>query len=87
MIESLIGVTTHRVDSLVKEVADLKYSLQYSQKDIDCQKILLGKNIVAIQSTDNQIEDIKTSLDMCCNKTIDLENLSRRNNLRITEII
>lgn len=47
---------------------------------------MLDKNIVAIKSIDNQIADIKTSLDMCCNKTIDLENRSRRYNLRITGI-
>ena len=55
MIESVIGATTKRVDSLVKEVADLKYSMQYSQKDIDSQKIVLGENIVVIQSIGNQI--------------------------------
>ena len=86
MIESMIGATTKRVDSLVKEVADLKYSLQYSQKDVDSQKTVLDKNVVAIQSVSNQIADIKTSLDKCCNKTTDLENRSRRNNLRITGI-
>ena len=32
MIESLIGATSLTLDSLVKEVADLKYSLQYHRK-------------------------------------------------------
>ena len=47
---------------------------------------MLDENVVAVQSIGDQITDIKTSLDKCCNKTIDLENRSRRNNLRITGI-
>ncbi|CAB3980963.1 Hypothetical predicted protein [Paramuricea clavata] len=37
MVESLMKATTLRVDNLVKEVAELKYSLEYSQKDIASQ--------------------------------------------------
>ena len=34
LVDSLIKSTIARVDGLVKEVADLKASLEYSQKDI-----------------------------------------------------
>jgi DNA-binding transcriptional regulator LsrR (DeoR family) len=74
--------TTLRVDNLVKEVAELKYSLEYSQKDIASQRTVLDKNIVEIQSITDELSNVKISLDAYCNKTTDLENRSRRNNIR-----
>ena len=78
--------TTLRVDNLVKEVAELKYSLEYSQKDIASQQTVLDKNIVEIQSITGELSNVKMSLDAYCNKTTDLENRSRRNNIRIIGI-
>ena len=38
VIESLIKSTTERVDGLVKQVIELKASLEYSQRDIEVNK-------------------------------------------------
>ena len=86
MVESLMKATTLRVDNLVKEVAELKYSLEYSQKDIASQQTVLDKNIVEIQSITGELSNVKMSLDAYCDKTTDLENRSRRNNIRIIGI-
>ena len=86
IVESLMKATTLRVDNLVKEVAELKYSLEYSQKDIASQQTVLDKNIVEIQSITGELSNVKMSLDAYCNKTTDLENRSRRNNIRIIGI-
>ena len=86
IIESLTKAMTLRVDNLVKEVAELKYSLEYSQKDIASQQTVLDKNIVEIQSITAELSNVKMSLDAYCNKTTDLENRSRRNNIRIIGI-
>jgi chromosome segregation ATPase len=86
MIDSLIKSTTARVDGLVKEVAELKYSLQYSQKDIDSQQKDLDSKQMEINSISAEITNIKTSLNKFGDKTVDLENRSRRNNLRIVGI-
>ena len=85
-IDSLIKSTTARVDGLVKEVAELKYSLQYSQKDIDSQQKDLDSKQMEINSISAEITNIKTSLNKFGDKTVDLENRSRRNNLRIVGI-
>ena len=82
MIDSLITATTTRVDGLVKEIADLKYSLEYSQKDID----RLEDKQSEIDLINNELTNVKLSLDKYRDKTIDLENRSRRNNLRINGI-
>jgi t-SNARE complex subunit (syntaxin) len=74
MVESLMKATTLRVDNLVKEVAELKYSLENSQKDIASQQTVLDKNIVEIQSITCELSNAKMSLDAYCNKTTDLEN-------------
>ena len=63
MVESLMKATTLRVDNLVKEVAELKYSLEYSQKDIASQRTVLDKNIVEIQSITDELSNVKISLD------------------------
>jgi chromosome segregation ATPase len=86
MIDSLIKSTTARVDGLVKEVAELKYSLQYSQKDIDSQQKDLDSKQMEINSISAEITNIKTSLNKFGDKTVDLENRSRQNNLRIVGI-
>jgi chromosome segregation ATPase len=86
MIDSLIKSTTSRVDGLVKELAELKYSLEYSQKDIASQQKELDRNQSEIQSMSNEISNIKMSLDKYSTKTVDLENRSRRNNIRVTGI-
>ncbi|CAB4040444.1 Hypothetical predicted protein [Paramuricea clavata] len=86
MIDSLIKSTTSRVDGFVKDLAELKYSLKYSQKDIASQQIELDRNQSEIQSMSNEISNIKMSLDKYSTKTVDLENRSRRNNIRVTGI-
>jgi hypothetical protein len=55
MIDSLIKSTTSRVDGLVKDLAELKYSLEYSQKDIALQQKELDRNQSEIQSMSNEI--------------------------------
>ncbi|CAB4004995.1 Hypothetical predicted protein [Paramuricea clavata] len=74
MIDSLIKSTTSRVDGLVKELGELKYILEYSQKDIASQQKELDRNQSEIQSMNYEISNIKMSLDKYSTKTVDLEN-------------
>ncbi|CAB4014374.1 Hypothetical predicted protein [Paramuricea clavata] len=49
-------------------------------------RTVLDKNIVEIQSITGELSNVKMSLYAYCNKTTDLENRSRRNNIRIIGI-
>lgn len=86
LVDSLIKSTIARVDGLVKEVADLKASLEYSQKDIAESGKSIKQNEKTIAAITVELTSTKTILDKCHNKTTYLENQSRRNNIRVIGI-
>ena len=83
MFESVFFSVNTRIDKVVKPVAELKASLEYSQQDIDDLKEATD----AIDDMDEEIEDIQRGLHKHEEKLEYLENQSRgRNNVRIDGI-
>ena len=58
MFESVLSSVNIRIDKVVKSVAELKASLEYSQRDIDELKEALD----AIDDMDGEVEDIQRCL-------------------------
>lgn len=83
VIESLIKSTTERVDGLVKQVVELKASLEYSQRDIEENQKSAKQNEQTIAAITAQLNDTKNLMNKCQEKNTYLENQSRRNNIRV----
>ena len=77
----LIKSTAERVDGLLREVADLKASLEYSQKDIATNEEAVGKNELTIATNLNNMKILWINATTKL-RTLYLENQSRRNNIR-----
>ena len=75
-----------RVDDLVSKVADLKVSLEFSQKDIAEHKKQMGLLDTNLKSVTEEINRLQTLGAKQLEKTTYLENQSRRNNIRIEGI-
>ena len=56
-VESIVGSLTKRIDDLMGKVADLRASLEFSQKDIENQKTL-----VSLLGTNLQLTSVRRSL-------------------------
>ena len=82
MFESVLSSVNMRIDKVVKSVAELKASLEYSQQDIDD----LMEAADAIDDMEDELEDIQHGLHKNEEKLEYLENQSRRNNIRIDGI-
>ena len=83
MFESVLSSVNVRIDKVVKSVAELKASLEYSQKDIDD----LMESADAIDNMDKELEDIQRGLHKHEEKLEYLENQSRRKNIRVDGIL
>ena len=97
LVDSLVSNFNSRLDTVVGTVAELKtrlnicqkdtkefkQSLEFSQKDIDELKPCKTK----LAEIEDDIEDIYDSIDYHMDKFEYLENQSRRNNIRIDEIL
>ena len=82
MFESVLSSVNTRIDKVVKSVAELKASLEYSQQDIDDLKEAAD----AIDDMEEELDDIQRGLHKHEEKVVYLENQSRRNNVRIDGI-
>lgn len=82
MFESVLSSVNTRIDMVVKSVAELKASLEYSQQDIDDLKEAAD----AIDEMEEELDDIQTGLHKQEEKLVYLENQSRRNNVHIDGI-
>ena len=87
-------LTNHRLDNLSKEIADLKESLEFTQEETEGKFNKLNEKITTMErnlfSLKKDIEVIQTTKPSWAieieNKLVDLEDRSRRNNLRINGI-
>ena len=83
-------LTNQRSDNLSKEIADLKESLEFTQEETEEKISKLNEKITSIKrnlfSLKKDIEVIQTTKQSWDLKLVDLEDRSRRNNLRINEI-
>ena len=82
MFESVLSSVNTRIDEVVKSLAELRASLQYSQRDIDD----LMKSTDELAMIEDEFDDIQHTLDKHEDKLEYLENQSRRNNIRIDGI-
>ena len=82
-VESIAASLTKRVDVLVDKVADLKTSLEFSQKDIENHKTQINLLDTNLQSAVEEITKLQTLGARQLEKATYLKNQSRRNNVRI----
>lgn len=82
----ILDSTNKQVDELVKEVQELKSSLQYSQKEIDDLKVTNSNNTSAVTSMSTKHDEYKEALANLALKADYIENQSRRNNIVIDGI-
>ena len=83
-------LTNHRLDNLSKEIADLKESLEFTQEETEGKFSKLNEKITSMEanlfSLKKDIDVIQTTKPSWAieikNKLVDLEDRSRRNNLR-----
>jgi len=75
LMNSVFTNITSRIDGIINDVADLKASLQFSQNDISEQQ-------EKIMSMSTVVSSLQETVNKYFQKTIYLENQSRRNNLR-----
>ena len=75
LFESTIMSINSRLDSVVSTVADLKASVEFTQKDLDELKPVTSK----IKNAEDEIAQVNEALEY-------LENQSRRNNIRVSGV-
>ena len=84
--KSLFGSTVHsltlRVDSLMKDMQEMKTSLQFTQKDVEDLKPIHVK----LEGVNKELDKISKDLASHSQKIEYLENQSRRNNIRVNGI-
>ena len=76
-----------RIDNLVKDFAGLKSSLEFSQKDIASHDEQLSAVDTELKNTVSDVANLQTTVNKHLQKTIYLENQSRRNNLRFEGLL
>ena len=79
-MDSVVTSINVRIDGVVKDVAQLKASLEFSQKD-------LTVHAKKIKSVEDNVSKIEATMKKHIEKTVYLENQSRRNNLRFQGLL
>ena len=69
---SFVDAVNDRIDNIVKEVSDLKHRIEYTQGQV---------NDLLEVNCNKKIKEIQDEIEKLLEKTDDLENRSRRNNL------
>ena len=82
LFESTIHSLTLRVDSVVKDVQEMKTSLQYTKKDVEELKPIHAK----LEDVNKELDKISKDMASHSQKMEYLENQSRRNNIRVNGI-
>ena len=94
LISGNTTITNQRLDNLSKEIADLKKSLEFTQEEakgklstLNEKIFTMEKNLFSLKKDIDIIQTTKPSSTIDIeNKVVDLEDRSRRNNLRINGI-
>ena len=81
-MESIVSNLTSRIDNLVEDFVGLKSSLEFSQKDIASHDEQFSVIDGELKNTASDVANLQTTVNKHQQKTIYLENQSRRNNLR-----
>ena len=82
LFESTINSLTLRVDSVVKDVQEIKTSLQYTQKDLEELKPIHAK----LEDVNKELDKISKDLTSHSQEMEYLENQRRRNNICVNGI-
>ncbi|KAI8499875.1 hypothetical protein Bbelb_221920 [Branchiostoma belcheri] len=82
-LDTIMESTHKRMDNIIREVQEIKDSLQYSQKEIDENKINLLRHVQKVEDIDTEITLLKKDITVNDTKVDYLENQSRRNNILI----
>ena len=86
IVSSNLNITNELLERLSGEVSDIKESLEFTQKQLEDETKVIKKDIEILQKNLNQIEKDLLDPEDIKNKSIDLEDRSRRNNFRIDDI-
>lgn len=86
LVKVIMDSTNSRMDTITKEVQDLKTSIQYTQKEVDELKITQAKQSEHCNTTQTDIVKLCESMQVILDKHEYLEGQSRRNNIVIDGI-
>ena len=87
IIKENIKNTNARLDKISEDVTDLKQSLEFTQDKIKEEMIKVKSDIKNLERNVKVIEDDLLDPDYVSSKLIELEDRSRRNNLRVDGIM
>ena len=73
---SLLTNVNSRIDGVIKDLAELKSSLQFTQKDVEDLKPVTEQ----MTKIGKELGEVQAQVDFHCDKMEYLENQSRRNN-------
>ena len=83
IIKTQLENTNNRLDSISQEVVDITESLEFTQEQLDEELAKLKNDVGKIQTDIKYIEDDLLDPEHVMKKLTELEDRSRRNNLRI----
>ena len=82
MISNYLQNTNDRPDKISKEMTELTKSLEFTQDQLEGEKYNIKKNIKLLETSIKRIEDDFLDPNDVFSRLIELEDRSRRNNLR-----
>lgn len=85
-MQMILDSTNKRVDELMKEVQELRSSLQFSQNEVDELKQANNTSIIAFRTVSDEFALFKETQANLSDKSDYLDNQSRRNNILIDGI-
>ena len=83
LISVNFSVTKQQIEEVKKEVLDLRKSIEFTENQLKGKVNNAEKKVADIEHRIEEIYDYQIDLDYIEQKLIDLEDRSRRNNLRI----
>ena len=86
LIDTNVKHTNERLDQLSSDIQDLKESLEFTEKEVNDKIVKVEKDVKNLQMNLKEIENDLLNPDDVSNKLVELEDRSRRNNLRIDGI-
>ena len=87
LVSGNFSITKQQTEEVKKEQLDLRKSIEFTENQLE-EKVNNGKNkLVDIEQRIEEIYDYQIDLDHVKQKLIDLDDRSRRNNLRVDRIL
>ena len=86
IINGNFEISKQEIDELKKEVIDLRHSTEHTEKVLEDKVVCVEENLGHIESRVQEMYDYQLDPAFIEDKLIDLEDRSRRNNLRVDGI-